>query len=395
VVVWAAGCSLLLGSTTEASFLPADLNRDGVVDLHDVEIVQQSVGAGDPNIIALRETSGGPFILDRAGKTYVLQGPTTGHFTIQAANIVLDLNGQEVTPWAGGAGITVQSHDRITIKNGRIRRAATGIMILDSNDIHIQDLTVQDSDSAGIAASSSSHLSLDRVACTGNFHGMEFSQVQGLVATECEATENRDDGIVCKGCQNGLFDGIVVRGNQDGIYMMDCHTIDVRNVQALHNQDDGIDFRDTVRASVSTSVSDNNDHNLELDGGCNVIVRDTQYSPDPNSEHLYAYNVVHRFSSLRVRVVQDGDVPVVGARVQVYDVSQAVPGQVDQADPTFCLTTDYQGNLPPLDVPWYTRIGNLVIPSGPYRVRVSDPSFQSVEWSFDAHAPVQKTFVLH
>ena len=396
VYAWAAFYSVLLVSVTGASSLPADLNGDGVVDHRDVEIVQDSLGARDPNIIPIDGAPGGSFVLDQTGKTYVLQGSTTGHFIVQASNLILDLNHNEVNGLSAGvASITVQGRDRISLRNGTVRGAPVGITIRDCNDLRLEDLTVQDCLNEGVAISSSNQISLDRVTCKGNYHGMAFSAVQDILATNCEASENRDIGVRCTGCNNVSFDGITARANAtDGMDFAECHSVHVQGLQAIHNRDDGIDFRDTTCASLSGSVSDNDGPSLELDGGSDVTVRDSQYGDGADSEHLVGFNVVRRFSSLRVRVVDNNDAPVIGARVEIYDRSQAA-GVVGQADLAFSLKTDYQGNLPALDLLWYTRMGTLITQSGPYRVRVVCPGFQVVEWSYDAHAPAEKTFILH
>ena len=396
VCTWAAFSSVLLVSVTGASSLPADLNGDGVVDHRDVEIVQGSLGAKDPNIIPIDGAAGGSFVLDQTGKTYVLQGPTTGHFIVQADNLVLDLNRNEVNGLpAGVASVTVQGRDRITLRNGTIHGSPVGITIRDSNDLHLEDLTVQDCLNEGIVVSSSNRISLNRVACKGNYHGIVFSGVRDILATNCDVSENRDIGIRCTGCNNASFNGITARANAtDGMDFAECHSVHVRGLQAVQNKDDGIDFRDTTCASLSESVSDNDGPSLELDGGSDVTVRDSRYGDGADSEHLVGFNVVRRFSSLRVRVVDNNEAPLVGARVEIHDTSQAPAGMTGQADLAFSLKTDYQGNLPALDLLWYTRMGTLVTQSGPYRLRVTCPGFQVAEWSYDAHAPAEKTFML-
>lgn len=389
-------CTLLV-CAAQASALPEDLNRDGVVDQRDVEIVQKGLGSRDPNIIPVDGATGGLFILDQAGKTYVLQGSTAGRFIVQANDLILDLNRYEVRgPGTGGAGISVQGRARITVQNGTIGGWAKGISIRDSNDLRLEDLAVRGCQAEGIAAEASNRLVLDRVTCTGNTHGMAFLAVRGIRATDCEASENRDIGVQCTQCVDCQFSGVTARSNgTDGVDVEACHDLHLRGLQALDNKDDGIDFRETTFASLSESVSDNGGPSLELEGGSDVTVRDSAYADGPDSENLIGFNVVRRCSSLRVRVVDDNEDPVYGARVEIFDTRQAVAGQSGQADLVCSLNTDFQGCLPALDLLWYTRVGILRTQSGPYRVQVSHRGFQDVEWICDAQVPAEKTFTLH
>jgi len=386
---------MFLVSVTQASSIPADLNGDGVVDQQDVQRVQSSLGARDPNIIPVDSVSG-PFVLDQGGKTYVLQGPTASPIVVHANDLILDLNGHQVRSMGmGGPGVSIQGREQITVRNGTIAGWARGIAIRDSNDLRVQDLAIQDCRQEGLAVDSSSRLCLEGVTCTGNMHGMAFSGVRAIRATDCRANENRDIGVQYTGCEDGLFSRMVARSNgTDGVDIEACHDLHIQGLQALENKDDGIDIRETTFASLSDSTSDNGGPSLELEGGSDVTVRDCQYADGSPSESLIGFNVVRRCSSLRVRVVDDNEDPVYGARVEIFDTRQAVAGQSGQADLVCALNTDFQGCLPALDLLWYTRVGILRTQSGPYRVRVSHRGFQDVEWVYDAHAPAQQTFAL-
>ena len=138
-------------------------------------------------------------------------------FTINASNVVLDLN-EKTIHGGGGYAVNVEDSSNVTIKNGVIKGFQYGVYILNCSHVNVSDVEISDSKNVAIGIEDSSGLHIcDNTISNNKLEGLSlrncsFSEVSGNVLSR-----NRLYGITMhRGSKNNTIRNNTISNNYPG-----------------------------------------------------------------------------------------------------------------------------------------------------------------------------------
>lgn len=223
---------------------------------------------GGANINACSETAP----LSVAGATYFLDNDISGIapscFIIGADNIILDMKGHSIRGIIVGYGISMSSHNGVTLKNGKISNFMSGIRLINSNNNVIMNMTLESnfaSPGAGIKLESSNYNQLIyNTANSNQLFGIHLysSSNNNLTNNTANANNGVGTGIVSAGIyldtgssNNELINNTASSNQHHGIVLYsnsNSNTL-INNIANSNSVYQGIYIYD----SLSNTIKDN------------------------------------------------------------------------------------------------------------------------------------------
>lgn len=195
----------------------------------------------------------------------VFQG--CGGFNITGHDIVLDLNGHQVTyqptgPAPGLTGIEVREKNRVTIKNGTLNNFQYGIWVEDSSGVIISSINVLESTEIGIGIRNSNDVQInssnisgsddDGIAIDGNSFGVSIldSNISG----------SGDVGVGLDGDSSNvsIIHSTISSNRREGIHIKDSNYNIVSNNEVSENRYYGIYSYNSNNNTIDTNTLLNN-----------------------------------------------------------------------------------------------------------------------------------------
>jgi nitrous oxidase accessory protein NosD len=197
--------------------------------------------------------------------THDLDCPGTA-LVVGADDITVDLDGHAILGAGSGvsvAGIEIDAHDRVSIRDGEIEGFAYGVHAYDSDRLQLSRLEVQDTIS-GIAVEESADVRIASNLLRDNRTGLDLLGVTGLVVRNTtversDATgasiraveraalvgndfvDNTFDGLALESVRRAYVrDNLVARNGLTGIYTIGESTTRYVDNLVVGNDDDGI-----------------------------------------------------------------------------------------------------------------------------------------------------------
>ena len=232
----------------ESNYLPADFNKDGVVDVRDMEAFAEEwlASEGESTVIPVYDCG----CLNEPNATYVLMNDveTIGScFEIGADGVTLDLGGHTIKGNGTGIGVEiVQGLEDILITKGSFGNFDIGTSIVRNASVNVKEI-IGRNNNIGIMIIDSNDVTVDR------FYGFK----------------NHTIGIGVSGKENSLISlkNGIVSSEMNGIFLdEECNNIKVNDFNIEGDSDGDGAGADVISYSDTNVFLDCRNPNLSLNG---------------------------------------------------------------------------------------------------------------------------------
>jgi hypothetical protein len=128
--------------------------------------------------------------------SYCLANDINGSIIINVDNVTLDLNGNTITN-LGGDGVTVNTGNNRTVKNGTILGCTNGIVCTNNNTTLLENIIISDCSAEGITINDSSEMTLNYLLITTiNGIGVHFAGVNDAHIIKLVTVTDSEQGFV-------------------------------------------------------------------------------------------------------------------------------------------------------------------------------------------------------
>ena len=344
----------------------------------------------DPNIIPIYDIDVNE-IMNESGQYFLFQNDVkleNWFFLINESNdITLDLNGYEITGFQPFPAIQINHSNNITIKNGRINNAGIGLVVQsDSNNIHIENLTIENCFQEGINISSiCNDIYLNNITCKNNEIGIKITRSNNYFLENITVTGNRDDGIIFGACDYLYINHIEARENaSDNIDFSACSWVYIDDANSSYAGDNGMDLSTVFYGIVSnSSFTGSQGMDLKVENGSkHIFVRNCKYNKEQAED-------ISRVSTLNLTITNSDGNPIPDAEVWIESIQD-----VNNPVLKYLLRADYKGDVS-TDVTQYTRRGGLTH-FNPFDIDITHPDYASIYfvWDDPNYFPLKETIVL-
>ena len=223
--------------------------------------------------------------LDCSGQT---PAPGSSLLVVGADHITIDLTGHSIIDNDDGYSkiIEVSGRHHVTIKNGStVGGSGSGIHIAGSSHVKLKRLNVSGvaniDDTAGVMVLNSNRVHLHDLNVTGNgddgVYTMSASKVHVHKVT---SSNNSDDGFDAEvSSELDVKNSTFSNNGGDGIEVDDTPKLHLHGVKADNNAGDGFDIDTSNNAKVHhVSAAGNDEDGLEADGDSNLRIHKSEFS---------------------------------------------------------------------------------------------------------------------
>ena len=345
----------------------------------------------EPNAILVYDVND---FTNESGKYYLLQNDLavsiSNFFEMRGVNkTVFDLNNHEITGTQVSPVIAIYAVDcnEITIKNGRISKALTGVSIGQSGVVHLEKMTVENCSYEGIQASFINELYLNDIICNNNAGvGIYLSFCVSGFLENINVSGNGDEGIKSRYCDYLCMDKIISKENAtDNIDFDGCDLVYINDANSTYAGDDGIDFTGTNAVISNSFVMYSRRIDIKMEEEpVKVVARNCVYGVEtPGVGDLT------RVSTFNLKVTDYDGIPIMDAEVKINSIQDVDINNPDDSGLRYLLRTDYKGEVS-TDVTYLKKYNYL----GPFYIEVIHPDYYQTYFAFDAYSPLDDTIML-